>query len=494
MSMFPQSKTEFDTNNQLISFTFAAPIAVDLLPATATPYDFSSRFGPACVMVNLAVSASLETTAMMQSIFGKTDASNMQQGILIRVNLGECTLLAYSPAKDKPFTKMSLYKRLSAEQAKTTFIQSTDLQELTAPLSLTDHIIIIKNSWEYWKFQLNKTTKANGTTAYMTLYVPVLSDKRGFYPNQTEFVFQSDTNLFILSYLLDGNPDEDCAMLANEKSYPFFSEVTPVMSDTGLLLQQIQSGETTEIPLPSLVFKNLKALQLLFDLPNLFRMVPANNPLQTKENIYRLQMLFGWDFPTYGVKVEPSYTDIATVIPVFDSAGQLDTMTIQPKFTLTQAKDKRYQRVEYSGIGSLRLGMPARQLLAVASSLNDTEAIAMMENAIKGNYDQMNALPVLQDIRYLYSPEVDMLKYMSYTGSDANLITTQGIGIGSTKPDVLAAYGSPDVGLEADNTWSYMMYLGDVPENETIYNTSYIRFQFENDAVVAIEMLANVGL
>lgn len=493
LSLFPQSKTNFDQSNQLISFIFNKPIAIDTLPISATPYDFSSHFGPACALVNLAVSASLETTAMMQSIFGKADASNMMQGILTRVNLGDSTLLAYSPAKDQPFTKMAIHRRLSANQAKSTFIKCTDLNKIASPLSLTEPVIIIKNTWEFWMFQLNKTTLSNGTTPYMTVYVPVLSDGRGFYPNRTEWLFTADTNLFVLSYLLDGNPDEDCSFVINEKSYPVFDKLQPTISDNGILLKDKLTGEGYEIPLPSLVFKNLKALQLLFDLPNLFRIEPANDPLQSAQNIYRLQLLFGWDFPTYGASVESSYTDIATITTNI-ADGTLKSIKIQPKFTVDQAQDKRYQRVEDCGIGSLRLGMSARQLLAVASNQKDAEALLMMESAIKGTLDEMNALPTLQNIQYLYSPTVDMLKYMSYTGSEENLITTQGIGIGATKPDVLAAYGAPDVGLETDNTWSYMTYLADAPEDETIYNTNYIRFVFENGAVSAIEMLANVGL
>lgn len=462
------------------------------LTNASTPIDYLSRFGNAAVLLNLGVYDSIETQYMMQYIFGMETTTDIGgKGSLIRINLGDANLFAYAPAKDKPVNRIAFTHRMTPQEAVDTFVSCIDMQPVTAPFSISEPRLIMKNAWEYYEMAFRKTTP-NGEADYLTAYVPIFSDGRGFAPDSTTWLFVPEYNRYIVSVLKDPDPKQTLTLKHENTNTLLTDYVSFTPQETGLLVASVQpaaqAGETSQpvelaetfIPYPPMLLKNHEEISKYFIPDNLMRIDAVNTTGNTAT--YRLKSLFGWDYADFGNQTERVYSDVAMVQVTFNEAGMPDKMLVTPKYTEQQAKSRKYYRVEDMGIGPFKLGMESSQLLRLA----EQAGASVSGDSIRTLTYQGISFSIATNIRYVNG--------LSYAGSPENHKTANGIGIGATTAEVQNAYGLPDIGMEGDAVWQYMLYLSDAPLDSTVHDTHRLRFTFQNGLVSRIDMTANVGM
>ncbi len=489
---YPSANVVYHAFDGIASASVGSVPSFDGLGAQSTPIDYLSTYGTAAVLLNLAAYDGVETQTMLQYIFGAAQAKTMNgTGMLVRINLGTETLFVHAPAKDKPATRLAVAHRLTPQEAEQTFLSCLDDPVVAAPVSLSEPRLIMRNAWEYYEILYRKTTPSNGTVTYITAYVPVVSDRKGFAPESTSWMFVPDYNRYIVSDLKDPDPKETLLLSSGTGAVTTLLSdwvdiektdsglrITAKQTPTGSAAGRKPAALTAEVmSYPSMLLKNREEIGRFFENDAMLKLEPLPGATAGTAS-YRLKALFGWDYADYGNVSERIYADAGILTVTYGSDGYPVDMKVVSKLTAQQAKNRTYMRVEDCGIGPFRLGMDLNQVARLLGAEASSEERTLTYSGI--------TLTVARNIQYL--------RGLSYEGSKERHQTTAGIGIGATTAEVLNAYGVPDIGMEGDAVWQYMLYLSDEPDGGSAHDTHRMRFHFRNGAVVKIEMSANVGM
>lgn len=383
----------------------------------------------------------------------------------ILVSYEDYTLVALSKSKEEPISLLAVYRKIKPDDIAEVFLSYADLKAFPESLSIENIVPVKQEGWEAYRFNLVKETKTRGTVVLETFCI-----MQYLY---SIYEIEDDRLYFIGDYPHDithfNCMEKDMQLIQYNSRDIALSELFDVsLLNSSLCLTVKKTGANIYIPIPKRLFDNLNIYSDFMDYQNLLivESLPGEDPTH---QIFRLRCLAGWDGGFRGRDLDSIniYYDVGKLEIEFDEeSGEVISLVVKPQYSIEQASAKKVIVIDDLKIGPFYIEMDTVDLRQIAErEKNVKDRIIISEDDFtigKGEYEPSVLLLNTHSL-------ASCLNHFLYSGTLYK--TPKGIGIGSTKEDVINAYGPADIGYYEKDVWTYLV---SIPESELTYGQRYL--------------------